>query len=300
MLQAIFDPILPIFAVLAVGYILRKVAIFDATHATAINRFVFYLAAPALVFVIFARAPLGQLNLPVLASYFAAEVIIYSSIAVLARKFFHLPLAESLLLGMTAIFANHVFFVRPIAILVYGESVVLPIGGIIIIDVVAFCLTVFMVDAITSGSTQIKAAAMGLLRNPFVITPVLGVLAWYFSGYVPTGLFTFADFAGAAAAPVSLFALGVVLAGVPLWPIGWLISIIIAAKLLLHPLLVFVGISAFGDNAGWQDIAILVAAGPCGAMPFVIAVQYGVAIERIAKAILFSTLLSILTLSFLI
>ncbi len=300
MLQAIFDPILPIFAVLAVGYILRKVAIFDATHATAINRFVFYLAAPALVFVIFARAPLGQLNLPVLASYFAAEVIIYSSIAVLARKFFHLPLAESLLLGMTAIFANHVFFVRPIAILVYGESVVLPIGGIIIIDVVAFCLTVFMVDAVTSGSTQIKAAAMGLLRNPFVITPVLGVLAWYFSGYVPTGLFTFADFAGAAAAPVSLFALGVVLAGVPLWPIGWLISIIIAAKLLLHPLLVFVGISAFGDNAGWQDIAILVAAGPCGAMPFVIAVQYGVAIERIAKAILFSTLLSILTLSFLI
>ena len=178
MLQAIFDPILPIFAVLAVGYILRKVAIFDATHATAINRFVFYLAAPALVFVIFARAPLGQLNLPVLASYFAAEVIIYSSIAVLARKFFHLPLAESLLLGMTAIFANHVFFVRPIAILVYGESVVLPIGGIIIIDVVAFCLTVFMVDAVTSGSTQIKAAAMGLLRNPFVITPVLGVLAW--------------------------------------------------------------------------------------------------------------------------
>ena len=90
---------------------------------------------------------------------------------------------------MTAIFANHVFFVRPIAILVYGESVVLPIGGIIIIDVVAFCLTVFMVDAVTSGSTQIKAAAMGLLRNPFVITPVLGVLAWYFSGYVPTGLF---------------------------------------------------------------------------------------------------------------
>ena len=301
MLQAIFDPILPIFAVLAVGYILRKVAIFDATHATAINRFVFYLAAPALVFVIFARAPLGQLNLPVLASYFAAEVIIYSSIAVLARKFFHLAACRIPV-------ARHDSDLCKSCVFCCGQSpswsmanpLYWPIGGIIIIDVVAFCLTVFMVDAVTSGSTQIKAAAMGLLRNPFVITPVLGVLAWYFSGYVPTGLFTFADFAGAAAAPVSLFALGVVLAGVPLWPIGWLISIIIAAKLLLHPLLVFVGISAFGDNAGWQDIAILVAAGPCGAMPFVIAVQYGVAIERIAKAILFSTLLSILTLSFLI
>lgn len=182
MLQAFFDSILPIFAVLAVGFALCKMAIFDAAHASAMNRFVFYLAAPALIFAIFARAPLDQLNLPVLASYLAAEVIIYSSVAVLARRLFHLPLAESLLLGMTAIFSNHVFFVRPIAILVYGESVVLPIGGIIVIDILAFCATVFMVDAVTSGSTQIKAAAIGLLRNPFVVSPVMGVLAWFFSG----------------------------------------------------------------------------------------------------------------------
>ena len=42
-------------------------------------------------------------------------------------------------------------------------------------------------------------------------------------------------------------------------------------------------------------IAILVAAGPCGAMPFVIAVQYGIELERIAKAVLLSTVLSVIS-----
>ena len=110
MLQAIADPILPIFAVLAAGFLLCRLSVFDAGHATAINRFVFYLAAPALVFVIFARAPLGNLNLPILASYFAAEFLIYCTVTWLARFVFRLAFAESLLLGMTAIFSNHVFF----------------------------------------------------------------------------------------------------------------------------------------------------------------------------------------------
>lgn len=300
MLQAIADPILPIFAVLAAGFLLCRLSVFDAGHATAINRFVFYLAAPALVFVIFARAPLGNLNLPILASYFVAEFLIYCTVTWLSRFFFRLAFAESLLLGMTAIFSNHVFFVLPIATLVYGPSVALPIGGVIIVDVVSFCVTVFLVDATTSKVGGSRKALGGLARNPFVYAPILGAAAWWAGDYVPSGVMTFSDFAGAAAAPVSLFALGVILAGLPLRPIGWLVVFVVCAKLLLHPSLVTFGNSIFGDNSDWGTIAVLVAAGPCGAMPFVIAIQYGVEVERISKAVLISTVLSVITLSILI
>ena len=300
MLQAIADPILPIFAVLAAGFLLCRLSVFDAGHATAINRFVFYLAAPALVFVIFARAPLGNLNLPILASYFAAEFLIYCTVTWLARFVFRLAFAESLLLGMTAIFSNHVFFVLPIATLVYGPSVALPIGGVIIVDVVSFCVTVFLVDATTSKVGGSRKALAGLARNPFVYAPILGAAVWWADDYVPSGVMTFSDFAGAAAAPVSLFALGVILAGLPLRPIGWLVVFVVCAKLLMHPSLVTFGNSIFGDNSDWGTIAVLVAAGPCGAMPFVIAIQYGVEVERISKAVLISTVLSVITLSILI
>ena len=300
MLQALFDPILPIFAVLAVGFFLRKRQVVDASHATEINRFVFFLSAPALVFIIFARAPLGDLNLPVLASYFVAEVLIYSAIAFLSYKAFRLPLAESFLLGMAAVFSNHVFFVRPIAILTYGETAALPIAGVIVVDVITFCGTVFLVDAVTNSDKGVSSAAKGLVRNPFVYAPVFGAVAWWAGDIVPSGIFTLTDFAGAAAAPVSLFALGVVLAGAPLRPLGALVIAVIASKLLLHPFLVSSGTSLFGESSNWRDMAILVAAGPCGAMPFVIALQYGVEVRRIAIAVFYSTVISVLSLSMLI
>ena len=44
-----------------------------------------------------------------------------------------------------------------------------------------------------------------------------------------------------------------------------------------------------------QESALLVAAGPAGAMPFVLAVQYKVPVAAIARAILYSTLGSLVT-----
>jgi hypothetical protein len=103
----------------------------------------------------------------------------------------------------------------------------------------------------------------------------------------------------AAAAPAALFALGVVLGDQPMRPIGGPAWLAISAKLLVHPAL-FLALSAMVDmKSNWQTMAFLVAAGPCGAMPFVIALQYKIKSTVIAKAVLVSTTLSLLSLSLL-
>ena len=145
-----------------------------------------------------------------------------------------------------------------------------------------------------------KGAVVSLVRNPFIYAPIFGALAWWAGSLVPSGIMTFADFTGAAAAPISLFALGVILAGVSIRPIGWLVAIVVGAKLFAHPFVVSMGTSLLDGDPTWSSIAVLVAAGPCGAMPFVIAVQYGVGVERIAKAVLISTVLSVISLSLLL
>ncbi|MFM7965925.1 MAG: AEC family transporter, partial [Betaproteobacteria bacterium] len=50
MLSSLQDPILPIFMALLVGYSLRRINFFEVSNAQAINRFVFYVAMPALIF----------------------------------------------------------------------------------------------------------------------------------------------------------------------------------------------------------------------------------------------------------
>ena len=116
---------------------------------------------------------------------------------------------------------------------------------------------------------------------------------------IPQGVFTYATFAGGAAAPASLFALGIILAANPIRPFGMATWLVVAAKIVLHPALVFVLAGLLTLSPGWGNITFLAAAGPSGVMPFVIALQHNIKADTIAKAVLVSTLFSLLTLSLL-
>jgi len=207
---------------------------------------------------------------------------------------------EALLLGMTTAFVNHVFFVLPIAERVYGTSAAQPIAGIVLVDVVVlFCGTVLVMDLMqTAKPSPLKVIGL-LARNPFLIASFLGMASWFFKPFIPSGVYTFSEFAGAAAAPASLFALGIILASSSLRPIGSATWSVVAIKIVVHPLLVFTLSGIVAIAPVWDHLVLLVAAGPCGAMPFVIALQYGVRTEVIAKAILISTIFSLASLSIL-
>lgn len=300
MLATLANPILPIFAILALGYGLHRSGLFDVPVAQAINKFVFFVATPALIFSIISRAPIDQFDLRALGIYFSAQLLVYLVTSLFMYCRLGREKGEALLLGMTAVFVNHVFFVLPIAERIYGPAATIPIAGIVLVDVgLVFCGTVLAMDLMQARNPS-PYKVMGLLiRNPFLIASVLGMLAWAVSPMVPQGLFTFATFVGAAAPPTSLFALGIILAKNPIRPIGAATLSVVTAKIALHPVLVITFAGFVTLSPEWGDMTLLVAAGPCGAMPFVIALQYGVNTETIAKSVIVSTLLSLLTLSML-
>ena len=60
MIATLADPILPIFAALVIGYALARAGLVGLEHARAINRYVFYLAAPSLLISVIASAELAQ------------------------------------------------------------------------------------------------------------------------------------------------------------------------------------------------------------------------------------------------
>lgn len=114
MLSTLANPILPVFAILALGYVLHRSGLFDVPIAQAINKFVFYVATPALVFSIISGAPIERFDLGALGLYFGAQLLVYVGTALLMHRVLGREKGEALLLGMTATFVNHVFFVLPI------------------------------------------------------------------------------------------------------------------------------------------------------------------------------------------
>jgi predicted permease len=67
-------------------------------------------------------------------------------------------------------------------------------------------------------------------------------------------------------------------------------------KLVVHPLLCYVVLSAVGNfSETWLFSAVLLAALPTATNVFVIAQQYGVWVERASASVLITTCLSVLT-----
>ena len=92
---------------------------------------------------------------------------------------------------------------------------------------------------------------------------------------------------GRSAPPASLFALGIVITAAVRWPLGAATWSIVAIKVVLYPLLAFGAFATLEIEASAANILMLVAAGPCGAMTFVIALQYGVHAENARAIILY-------------
>lgn len=300
---ALFNPILPIFAIAAIGFIFGRFKIFDSDMATTINRFVVMLALPALIFSFLATVPFEDFELPLIAAYFASSFVLYAIGFLVMRYGFRLGLHESILLGMAGCFVNHVYFVLYIATILYGESASLPVLSVITFDAfLIFGSTYLLMDLLVSGARSPLAAAKVLCKNPMLIAITAGLTVGLFEIPLHEGIITYSKFAGGAAAPASMFALGVVLSGVSLRAVDGPAMTLTGMKLILHPTLLMLIFMIFkfenlNTDPVWFDTLILTAAGPCGAMPFVIALQHKIDTQRIVKTIVYSTILSLFSLA---
>jgi len=299
-IQTFLNPVLPIFAVLGFGMLLARRGIFDVSAASVLNRFVFYIGAPALLFSLLLSAPLAAFEWQVLTLYFASEMAIYAAGTALARYAFRREWRESLLLGMTACFVNHVFFVLPMARVLYGDAASAPIAAIIVVDtVLIFALTIVALELSAPGVQSGRKVLTLLVKHPLLQAIVAGLLVNLLGLPLHDGISTFVRFVGASASPIALFALGIILVSTASPGLDKTALSIVGLKVIVHPLLawlLFSGAAALADPA-WTSTALLVAAGPCGAMPFVLGLQYKIDVTTIARAIGYSTLLSLLTLA---
>jgi len=296
--DALITAILPVFAVPAVAYVLGRRSVFDRASAEGINRFVFLLAVPSITFYLIVTAAVSAFEWGAVLGYLACELAVYAGFALLARFALGVGPRESLLLGMTCCFSNTVFFVLPIASTLYGTAAALPVVAIITVDsTIVFAGTVMVMDVLSHRGGGIAKVLEMLVRNPLVVALVLGVGVAASGIPLHDGIIAFTRFAGNSAAPASLFALGVIMSAVPLSRFGGASLAAALVKVAAMPLIVYAAMRIGNPGGAWPETMVLIAAGPCGAMPFVVALRYGVATDRIAAAIIMSTVISTFTLA---
>ncbi len=297
MIKILLDGVLPIFAILIIGYVMGKRDLFNRDSAAVINKFVLLVAVPALGLHLIANAPFADFDWRMIVGFFLSELAIYVLGAMISRYIFKCEIMESILLGLAASFGNHILYVLPIAISLFGEESTLPFVAIIAIDsILIFGGTIIVIECISSENVSWTDLSNKLFLNPPLLSMLLGIFLVIFNVQIPIGFNTFLNFVGDVAAPSALFSLGIILsqtAGLGRKRVALSIS---ACKLIVHPIFAFIIlVGIFGFTLAQMKIPMIAASAPCGTMAFVLALNYGVRTDSIAPTILITTIGSLLS-----
>jgi predicted permease len=304
--------VLPFFGLIFVGYLTAKFARNPAGEGAGdamgwLNVFIIYIALPALFFKLVSKTPIEQLTrfdfvFASIGATYTVFALVFSAGYLIRRN----SLAKSTVQGLAGAYGNIGYMGPGLALLALGERAAVPVALIFCFENVLHFMVAPAMMALAGGEKSSPARlvlgiARKILLHPFILSTIAGVIAASMSFQPPLPVQRLIDYLAQAAAPCALFAMGVTLALRPLKRIPAEIAYIVPAKLILHPVLMYLVLSLVGNfDPVWVQTAVLLAALPTATNVFVIGQQYGVWQERASATILITTVLSVATVTMLL
>src|SRR6185503_19697187 len=182
-LESTLDPVLgavlPVFGLVASGYLAGRLGLVHQASSEALNQFVYAFALPAMLFVAVYRGSLEE----ILGSGAFLAAVIGATLGTAVVGFllsYYVaggPPAESTLRGLNASFANTGYLGIPLVTVAYGESAALPAAlATVATNIVSFALAIVCIELFVNPRRGgVGRALSGVLRSPPIWPIVLAV-----------------------------------------------------------------------------------------------------------------------------
>ena len=300
----IFFKTVPFFALIALGYWAGRTRFFSEEATAYLTKFVFYFALTAMLFRFSANLSFADIWYPnLIMGYLLGTMTVYL-IATAVGMLRGLDVATTAVEAQCAAIGNVGFLGVPMLALILGDGAVSVIVTALAVDLIVFSSLIVI---LITGSRDKRfspavfgTVALGLVKNPMIVAITLGLCWSALALPIPAPMNDFLAILGGAATPGALFAIGASLAtksAERVYIAGWLSF----CKLILHPALVAVGVLYFFPVDPYTAAVVISAAAlPVAGNVYILAQHYGVAPHRVSATILISTVISILTVSFVI
>lgn len=299
-MSAVFTALLPVFLVIVVGAGLRRFSVVGDQHWLAIDQMCYQVLFPALIFKEIAAADFS--SIPVWSMAAAMMLAVSSMFALLLT--FRRSLCEALGLdgGQFASFFQgatrwHTFIALAIIPVVFGQKA-LALGAL---SAAAMTPLLNIVNVWVHAQfaqherIQGKKLVLSLIKNPFVMSSIVGVV-WKILGLpLPWPLFEVLDITGKGALGLALLAVGAGLRFDALQKAQVPIAVAVALKLLLMPVFMMLWLLVFGVRGEAAQVAILCGAVPTGSGAYVLARQMGGDAPMVANILTLQVIAAALT-----
>jgi len=262
--------LLPLFALIALGFASVRMRLIPAEGVAPMGAVVVRLALPALIFLTLAATPPAEaINPALLAAYGAGTLATMGLCLGLARWGLGLPapVGATVLLGVAL--SNSGFLGFPLAQALFGAD----LAG----RLLAHCLLVENVLVIPLGLTALalaqgadgrapgaggREALAGLARNPLLLALLAGLAVSALGLPLPAVVRDVLGMLARISAPLALLVVGGMLASLPARGGAAAVGLLVAGKLVLHPLAVWAALALLAVPAELAPGAVLFAAAP--------------------------------------
>ena len=298
----IFETLAPILLLIALGSILGHLRFLGRGFITDLNKLVFWVALPALIFVGVAEIGPAGGQTAVLNAVLTVSTLLLLALGWFAGRALGLPPAGVGTLAQAAFRGNLAYIGIPV--LAYAFTILPEVKrgeematALLVMTTLTALFNVLAVIALQGAQQKLGAAsaamiARSLAANPLIIA-CLGGLAFTFAGLrLPIFLSRTLETLGASAVPVALLCIGGSLATITLR--GRRTAIIVAAvlKVFAAPLIAWGLCRAAGITGADLRIALVLSACPTAVASFVMAENLHGDEALASGSIALSTLLS--------
>jgi malonate transporter and related proteins len=305
-MQTILGVTVPFFALVLFGYIAAARRWVPTEAVPAFNGFLLYFAVPAMLFRFAANTPFAEItNGAYFLTWGVCGVLVVLGVTFVARRFLGQTLRDAAFYGLAGAVANAGFMGVPLIVALLGERAAAPVILAIVSDLVIVgsvgLMLVEMDGATRSGwRADVRDAAVRIFLNPFLLSMVLGAAFSGFGWKLVTPASEIVKLLADAAGPCALFAIGLSLVR-PDAPLkSGILVLPTVAKLLVHPLIIWLAMSAIGMDEFTLTVALLTAALPSAGWVFIFALRYEADAGRISATILWTTAFAFVTFSALV
>ncbi|MEZ5841627.1 MAG: AEC family transporter [Hyphomicrobiales bacterium] len=307
-MQQIVDVILPVFGLIAVGWLTSRIRLLGDDVGDALGNFVFTIAVPLLIFRTLATADFaGSSPWPLWIAYFTGAGVSWGLAIAIIRLGFGRDARAGVIAGVSSSFSNLVLVGTPLVMTAFGEKGLVPVFLVVSVQLpVMMTVSTLLIE---QAERRERAASQGpggaslaatLLRNIFTSPIILGILAgalWRTTGLaIPGPMKSLVDGLAATAIPCALFSLGM---GLKRYGIAGNIGpafLLTALKLLVMPAVVWLVVSRFpGVPPMWVKVLTIGAATPTGVNAYLLAVRFRTGHGLASNTITLSTALAVVT-----
>ena len=293
---------IPFFALVLCGWIAARTRRLPADSVAPLNGFVLWFALPAMLLRFVARTPVDTVVDPRVAlGYAVCGLTAFALAAMVLRTHARSDWIDTGYGALAAAWPNWGYMGFGLMPTLFGERAIATMIAAGIMDLLVLMPVALLVASRQHATGGLGALATGLkavAHNPLFIAIASGLALSLLHVKIPGPIDEFLRLLASSAGPVALFAIGVfvyrpgpVRADVASW---WLIS----AKLLVHPLLMWlIGAWILKLDRDARAVVTATTALPAAGTAFLFVERNGGNVDRVASAILLSTLLSFVTIT---